>query len=151
MYMPLNRNTIALIATCRSMANAFLKQELRRHGLAGFVPTHGNIIDALLKKGEMPMHSLAEYIRRDKSTVTALVGKLEQMGFVKRNVSSADNRINLVSLTEKGENLRTVFEGVSNRMFATALDGIPDADVEHLGNTLGRIIDNFARAKTDDE
>ena len=139
------RNTIALVATARGMANAFLRRELRRAGLSGLSPSHGNIVHALMEYGEMPMGGLAENIRRDKSTVTTLVAKLERLGYVKRRASAADSRLSVVALTRKGRGLRQVFQDISEKMFAVALDGVDDAEADALGAALGKIIANFSR------
>lgn len=139
------RNTIALIATVRGMANAFLKRELRKAGLAGLAPSHGNIVHALMEEGEMPMGALAETIRRDKSTVTALVAKLERLGYVKRRPAAADSRLSVVALTAKGRALRRAFQDISEKMFAVALNGIGDTEADALGGSLGKIIANFSR------
>lgn len=145
--MKTKRKTIALIATARAEANAFLKRQLRLAGLAGLAPTHGNILDALLRHGDMPMGSLADHIRRDKSTVTALVAKLEGLGYVERKTADADSRLTLVGLTQKGGALREVFERISERMFEVAMAGISEDEAAALERALAKIIANFTHGR----
>ena len=90
--MKRNRDLIARIATARGLANAFLREELAGAGLPDLAPTHGNIIFTLLRDGVTTMTDLAVAIRRDKSTVTALVKKLEALGYVERRPSALDSR-----------------------------------------------------------
>lgn len=136
-------NTISLIATARAEANAYIKRELKKHGLHGLVPTHGNIIFALLSKGQMTMKDLAAVIRRDKSTVTTLVTKLEKHGYVERITCPDDNRVIFVRLTERGQQLRESFEAISKGLNETGLRGFSSSEQEHLAKLLNKIIKNF--------
>lgn len=141
------QNIVSLIAEARGSANAFLKRELEKCALSDLAPTHGNILFALLRRGPVSMGELARQIRRDKSTVTALVKKLEALGYVRRDVADADSRSSMVSLTRKGEALREPFLAISERLFAVATRGIPEAELKALGATLTKVIDNFSRTE----
>ena len=136
-------NTISLIATARAGANAYIKRELKKHGLHELVPTHGNIIFALLTNDQMTMKDLAKVIRRDKSTVTTLVSKLESLGYVERLTWPDDNRVSLVRLTEKGQQLREPFAAISKGLTETGLRGFSLSEKEHLSKSLQKIIRNF--------
>lgn len=138
-----NDKTISLIATARAGANNYLKRELKKHGLQGLVPTHGNIIFALLSNEQMTMKDLATVIRRDKSTVTTLVAKLENLGYVERLTCPDDNRISFVRLTVKGRELREPFEAISDGLIETGLRGLSSLEKEQLSKTLLKIIENF--------
>jgi DNA-binding MarR family transcriptional regulator len=139
--------SIALIATARGMANNFLKEELARAGLPELAPTHGNIIFALLKSGEMTMSDLAAAIRRDKSTVTALVKKLELLGYLRRRQAREDSRTINVTLTEKGERLRATFTDISERLYRIGFAGIAADDIKRMEETLEKVIANFAKTR----
>ncbi|MCR5715213.1 MAG: MarR family transcriptional regulator [Lachnospiraceae bacterium] len=50
---------------------------------------------------------LGKYLYLDSGTLTPVLKKLEQKGYVKRERDSADERVLIVTLTEKGEELKT--------------------------------------------
>lgn len=133
----------SLIATARSAANTYLQRELNAHGLSGLVPTHGSILHALINNEQLTMKELAAIIRRDKSTVTALVRKLEEMGYVRRCPYPEDNRISLVRITEAGLALKKPFEDISTTFIQTGLKGLTEDEKEHLAAALKVIISNF--------
>ena len=60
------------------------------------------------------MSELAKQVHRTKSTVTALVEKLERNGYVLRIPDPEDSRGVLVRLTDKGRALEPAFEAISN-------------------------------------
>jgi DNA-binding MarR family transcriptional regulator len=136
-------DTFSLIAHARGAANDYLTRQLNSHGITGLVPTHGGILWALGRNGQMTMRELAEEIRRNKSTVTALVSKLEVQGYVERFPSGEDSRVTLVRLSEKGEDLRSIFGTISDTLMETGLKGISEEELESFRETLKRIITNF--------
>ena len=112
-------------------------------GLAGFAPSHGDVLACLFKNGDTSMHELAAFAHRTKATTTVLVDKLEQMGFVRRAKSSGDARCQIVSLTPQGEALRPKFADISRRLVARAYAGFSPAEADALDAALERLLSNF--------
>ena len=59
------------------------------------------------------MSEIAKEIKKEKSTVTTLVGKLEKFGYISLKKSDEDSRSTIVSLTEKGNQLVPMFSEIS--------------------------------------
>ncbi|MBW2636297.1 MAG: MarR family transcriptional regulator, partial [Deltaproteobacteria bacterium] len=97
---------VILISRIREKANRFLVSELKSHNMASLAPSHGDILWALFKHGALSMKGLAELIDRDKSTVTALVNKLIFLGYVRKEPDFADSRVNIISLTDEGRDMK---------------------------------------------
>lgn len=97
----------------REAGNAFILAELAREGLTGIAPSHGDILAQLLACESRNMGELARKTGRSKSTVTALVAKLEQNGYVERRPDPDDSRGVRVRLTPKGRALQPAFERIS--------------------------------------
>jgi DNA-binding MarR family transcriptional regulator len=131
------------IGKIRDKANAFLTRELAGRNLKGIAPTHGDILWALFTYGDLPMRKLADIIHRDKSTVTALVNKLIDFGYVERRTHEADSRSNIISLTEKGRSVQKDFWEVSEALRKKAYQGLSDKELETLMRLLTRIYENF--------
>ena len=137
------RSVISLIASIRSKADRFLVKEMKRHGMEGLVPSHGDILSLLLRKETLSMKDIAGVIERDKSTVTTLVDKLIDLGYVEKKKDPEDNRVTLISLTARGKALRKDFYQISERLIGTAYKGIPLKEQEALISTLEKISRNF--------
>ena len=134
---------ILQISRIRDKANVFLSRQLAARNLKGIAPTHGDILWALLTYGDLPMKRLAEIIHRDKSTVTALVTKLIDCGYVERRTHESDLRSSVISLTEKGRAMQKDFCKVSENLRKKAYRGLSEAEKETLMKLLTRIHDNF--------
>ena len=130
---------IFLIGRINYKANRFLLDELVRHGITKLAPSHGEILGALLLRGELQITQLTEYIDKDKSTITALVNKLIRMGYVKKRKDGTDNRISWIALTEKGASLKPGIMDISRKLRKKAYENIREEDKEILYILLSKI------------
>ncbi len=64
-----------------------------------------NCIMALFKNGPLPPSQIARHILVESSTVTGIIDRLEQKGFVRRIRSSQDRRKIFIELTDSGRML----------------------------------------------
>ena len=138
-----NELIIRQIGRIRDKANSFLTRELAARDMKGIAPTHGDILWALYTHGELPMNKLAEIIHRDKSTITALVNKLIELGYVQRRTDDSDSRINMISLTGKGMSMKQQFWEVSEALRKKAYKGLSAEEKKTLMDLLDRIYDNL--------
>ncbi len=108
------------------------------------VSSHGNILFQLSRNEKMSMKELADAIHRDKSTVTALVSKLREQGYLEKVPSEADSRVVFVRLTEKGKKYNVDTQAISSLLNEKCLAGFTDQDKDALYGLLSRISSNFA-------
>ncbi len=136
-------HVIALIGGIREKANGLISAELKRRGHPGLAPSHGAILAQLYQRGPLPMGALARAIRRQKNTVTTLVGKLERAGYVRRLASDSDQRVSMIALTEKGEAFRADFLAISETLLAKAWGDMGQPQREELVAGLERLLANL--------
>lgn len=84
------KNLLSLISKIREYGNRFIIEELKRNGIEGLVPSHGDILVCLYEQNKMTMKDISDKIHRTRPTVTVLVDKLEKLGYVKREASKQD-------------------------------------------------------------
>lgn len=136
-------NTIAMIGRIREKANEFIVKELVKRGHEGLAPTHGNILATLLFQGEMTKTDIAERIKRERSTVTTLISKLEKLGYIESRTNEEDGRSKIVSLTTKGESVRNDMIEISESLFEQQYIGMNDDEVRQFRHGLKKVYDNF--------
>ncbi len=113
-YNTFMKNLLSLISKIHEKGNRFIIEELKRNGIKGLVPSHGDILACLYEQNKMTMKDISDKIRRTRPTVTVLVDKLEKLSYVKRENSKNDNRYTYIVLTDKGLDFKPVFEKISN-------------------------------------
>jgi DNA-binding MarR family transcriptional regulator len=142
--MDMNSNSIiSLISKIRAKVNRHIEAEMSGHGMEGIATSHGDILYALFFRQRMTMAEIAGQIGRDKSTVTALVKKLESLGYVKRERSTEDTRNVYVTLTQKGISLKPAFDKISEDIINMFYKDIPDSDKDELLRILEKIYGNL--------
>jgi DNA-binding MarR family transcriptional regulator len=99
---------IYLIWRIRDKTSRMIVAELKKNSLGALAPSHGDILYVLFFKGPLSMRELANIIHRRQPTVTTLVNKLIQIGYVRKETDSKDERVSIISLTRKGEDLKEV-------------------------------------------
>jgi DNA-binding MarR family transcriptional regulator len=137
------KDIISLISKVRESANSFIENEMSNWGVEGLATSHGDILFSLLKNEKQTMKELAEKIDKDKSTVTALVDKLIKQGYALKTRDTEDNRVVFVTLTEKGKELKPMFDAISQKLFSTVYKDISESEKEELLKILTKIKNNF--------
>ena len=122
------------------MTQKWLTDELAAAGMAGVVPSHGDVLACLFRNGPTAMHDLAAFSHRTRPTTTVLVDKLEQMGLVRRERSDDDARSTVVALTDAGEALRGKFESISRRLVRLVYSSLDKGEAEIFEGLLEKIL-----------
>ncbi len=137
------KSIAALISDTRAGINRHLLQELKRLGIEGLAPSHGAILHHLFNNEQVTMKDLAKAVRRDKSTVTALVGKLVTNGYVEKVSSTQDQRTVFVRLSPKGQALKPVFQEVSRNLIERIWRGFDETEQQELVRLLRKVRANL--------
>lgn len=133
-----------IISSIRRSAYKIIEDELHASGAKGLMYTHGSILYAIYRNGgRMKLSDIAALINRRKPTVTVLVDKLEEHGYVIRRSDEKDSRICMVHVTDKGMLTVEAFKSIENTLRKKALKGFHPADEKHLMSLLGRIYSNL--------
>lgn len=136
-------NSIALASEVRHLANKLINTQLEAHGYKDISTSHGEILFHVYKAGELKMAELAQRVRRDKSTLTVLVRKLETLGYLQREIDETDRRVHLVSLTPKAKDFYPAFKDISALLNDKAFEGFESYEIEMLKSLLTRVIVNL--------
>ena len=144
----MKHDAIMSISRIHAMTQKWLTDELAAAGMAGVVPSHGDVLACLFRNGPTAMHDLAAFSHRTRPTTTVLVDKLEQMGLVQRERSDDDARRTMVALTDAGEALRGKFESISRRLVRLVYSPLDKGEAEIFEGLLGKILANL-KTKTE--
>lgn len=139
-------DTFTLISRTHEQVRRFIAQELRQKGFQGIEASHGNIILSLMQYGALSMNELAQKTDRTPQTITCLVRKLVEQGYVETEKSRQDSRITMTRLTVKGEHLAAVICGISENIYEIQYEGITETEIEVLRSALRRMYRNFTNA-----
>ncbi|MDP5275769.1 MarR family winged helix-turn-helix transcriptional regulator [Chengkuizengella axinellae] len=82
--------------------NDLVHQDIQSYGLN---PTEFAVLELLYHKGDQPLQKIGEKILIASGSITYVVDKLEQKGYLTRNPCPNDRRIIYAAITDKGKEL----------------------------------------------
>lgn len=136
-------NTASLTGKIRDNVNNMIIKELKYYGIEGVAPSHGDILMCLYKVDTLSVKEIAKEIHRTQPTVTVLIDKLQRLGYVRRVRSREDNRVSLISLTESGIELETIFREISSKLNKRIYGDLEESEKEQLEYLLEKVLSKF--------
>ena len=138
---------VYFISKTKLFMTKFIEQELKTSKLSDLIPSHGNILTVLYEATEpVTMKDISNKIGKDKSTVTALVNKLVQLGYVTKEVATYDKRVTHVHLTEKAKQAKQTYDQISHRVQETAYQDFTEDEKKELLRLLKKLSLNFKKS-----
>lgn len=95
----------------------------------------------LWKHKEQSVKAIGERLFLDSNTLTPMLKRLEQKGFIERNRSTEDERTVIISLTKEGELLKEkAFEIPKNILESFQDSSITETEMNDLKKTLTKLL-----------
>jgi DNA-binding MarR family transcriptional regulator len=105
------------------------------------------VLAAIDDGAERTQLELSRMICVDKTTLIAVLDRLEQLGLVVRTVHPNDRRVRIPRITAAGRRAYAKFAAARDEAEARALDGVPAAQRTLLLELLARIADRESAAQ----
>ncbi len=132
-----------LTARVQQISGRIFETILRKYNLSEISPAQGRILFALWKSDNVPIQELVRRTSLSKSTLTSMLDRLEEQGFVVRVPSERDRREILIRLTDKDRSLQDTYEKVTEQMAQISLSGLTEKEIRAFEETLRRILANL--------
>ena len=136
-----------LITKIHQITNRIFKQMLKEYGIKELNPGQGRILFALWQKDGVPIHELSKKTQLTKSSLTTMLDRLQNSGFLKREDDENDRRITIVKLSEKSKNLQKKYVDVSKKMTELFYGTLTEVEIDQFEAYLRRILNNLINAK----
>ena len=134
-----------LIAKIHQITNRIFKKLLKEYGIKELNPGRGRILFALWQKDDIPIRELSIKTQLTKSTLTTMLDRLENAGFLKRVPDEDDRRIIRVKLSEKSKKLQKKYTDVSKKMTEVFYGTLTEEEIDDFEGYLRRILDNLIK------
>lgn len=133
-----------LIARIHQTSGRIFETILRKYGLSEISPAQGRVLFTLWKNDNVPIQELVRRTSLSKSTLTAMLDRLEEQGLIVRVASDRDRRETLIRLTPTDRSLRDAYARVSEEMAGIILAGFAEHEISDLEDKLRRILQNLS-------
>jgi DNA-binding MarR family transcriptional regulator len=137
-----DRNDLGfLLAKSSQHWNELLQEGFRAAGYGEIRPSYGSVLLPLYEQDGLRMVELADRARLSKQTMTTLVRLLERDGLVRRARDPSDGRAFRITLTHRANAFRPVAEEVLDDIDRMIREGLSEAEIECLRDTLRKVMD----------
>ena len=144
--MDVNRdNFLYTLTKIRQRLFAFLEAGLAGNNIRDVPPSWGHILFVLDRKGPLTLQELADGAEKDKSTVSSVIKRLEEGGYVVKEKGKGDGRFVRIRLTARAKRIKPLIWKISDAMNEQLFSGLNAAEKNRLFELLGRVCDNAER------
>jgi MarR family transcriptional regulator for hemolysin len=137
---------LRLNQAARTVGRAF-EEALEEAG--GTLPTWLILLNLTIRK-PANQRELAEAVGIREATLTHHLNALDARGLITRTRDTANRRIHVVELTEAGQAAFTRLQQAAAAFDVRLRAGLAEADLDHLGDLLGRLAANAGGPQADD-
>ena len=136
-------NFLFTLGEVQRLVRAYADKEAARFGITR---AQWAVLAKVERAEGMKQTELAELMEMQPITLTRLVDKLCDAGWIERRGDTADRRVNRLYLRKAGRQLLGKMSGLRSELTATALDGINPADAHRLLTQLEQVKENVRNA-----
>lgn len=128
----------------KKMMHSFVDQQIKSFDINDIVPAYGDILTALyINGGQLKMNQISELVGKDKSTITVLVNKLADRGYVEKEKSKLDKRVTYIRLSKKAYDYENEFHTIASNVKKVAFNDFTEEEIKVFMELLHRMHDNF--------
>lgn len=132
-----------LISQVKQVQGRIFQRLLTESGVEEFNGPQGRILYVLWQEDGIPISRLAQQTGLAKSTLTAMLIRMEEAGLITRQNSSEDKRQVIICLTDTARGLQDRYEQVSEEMNRLFYRGMTQEDADILDGLLDRVLANL--------
>lgn len=141
----LSYRTAMLIREIHSLTAHSMEESVRESGLT---VQQILVVKLLGHKGELTISRLCEEMNLTKGTVSGIITRLEEKGYVEKNKKDQDRRETYVRFSEMGLQFAKAFRIRIEKSYAHIFEGIDEAEMESFIRNLTVIRDRVAHRDT---
>ena len=132
-----------LISQIKQIQGRVFDSLLQNAGIEEFNGAQGRILYVLWQEDNLPIVELSKRTGLAKTTLTSMLDRMEERGFLNRVPDRKDRRQLRIVLTPKAKALNDHYNDVSDEMSRIFYEGFSDHEIEEFENSLEKILQNL--------
>jgi MarR family transcriptional regulator for hemolysin len=136
-------NFLFTLAELQRLVRAYADKQAARYGITR---AQWAVLAKVERSEGLKQTELAEQMEMQPITLTRLIDRLCNNGWIERRSDDSDRRVNRLYLRKAARPLLGKLSGLRSELTATALDGITPADAHRLLSQLETIKENVRNA-----
>ena len=145
---PVDANFLFTLGELQRLVRAYADRQAARFGITR---AQWAVLAKVERFEGMKQTELAEQMEMQPITLTRLIDRLCDSGWIERRSDDTDRRVNRLYLRKAGRALLGKMNGLKSEITTTALKGIGPADAQRLLTQLETVKENVRKAIADAE
>ena len=134
-----------LISKIKQISGRIFDKKLKKYGIGDLNTAQGRIIFSLWQNDNIPISKLARQTALGKTTLTTMLNRLEESGYIVSKTDAKDKRKTLIALSEKSKAIEGRHEAVSKEMTSLFYEGLTEKQIDEFENALKHILSNLVK------
>jgi DNA-binding MarR family transcriptional regulator len=131
------------ISQIKQIQDRIFERLLKANNIDDFNGPQGRILFALWQEDNVPIRDLSEKTSLAKTTLTSMLDRMENKGYLRRVFDPSDRRQVRIVLAEKAAALRDRYESVSSQMKDIFYQDFSEEEIIRFDDTLSKILKNL--------
>ena len=140
-----------LISKVKQISGRIFDKMLKAYQITDLNTAQGRIVFSLWQNDDIPISQLVKQTALGKTSLTSMLDRLEQVGYVIRKPDEQDKRKIVISLTEKSKLLKENYDAVSHDMNSLFYQGLSEDAIDQFEETLKHILANLNQYEEDNK
>lgn len=140
------RNGGFFISQIKQLQDRVFDALLRQSGIQEFNGAQGRILYVLWQEDNLPIVELSKRTSLAKTTLTSMLDRMEDNGFLLRVYDETDRRMIRIVLTPRAQELSEKYYEVSRMMVELFYKGFSEEEIEAFERSLEHILKNMKDA-----
>ena len=138
-----------LITKIKQVQGRIFDVLLQKAGIEEFNGAQGRILYVLWQEDGLPIIELAKRTGLAKTTLTSMLDRMKERGFLARETDSKDRRIVRIFLTERARLLNEQYNVVSDEMSRIFYKDFSDDEIVAFEKLLERVLKNLVQKESE--
>jgi len=135
------------ISQIKQIQDRIFGRLLKAYDIDEFNGAQGRILYVLWHEDRLPIHELSARTSLAKTTLTSMLDRMENIGYVRRVPDPNDRRKTRIILTEKARAMNELYLAVSNQMKAIFYQGFSEEEIIQFDNWLAKALENLKQTE----
>ncbi|HOM02625.1 MAG TPA: MarR family transcriptional regulator [Acetivibrio sp.] len=132
-----------LISQIKQVQGRIFEKLLIKAGIEEFNGPQGRILYVLWQEDNLPIVELSKRTGLAKTTLTSMLDRLENSGFLTRVFDKSDRRRVRIAITDMARSMRDKYNQVSDDMNKIFYKGFSEDEILQFESYLEKILDNL--------
>ncbi|MDF2541712.1 MAG: radical mobile pair system MarR family transcriptional regulator [Herbinix sp.] len=134
-----------IVSQIKQIQGRIFDKLLKNNGIDDFNGPQGRILYVLWQQDNLPISELGARTSLAKTSLTTMLDRMEERGYIQRNNAPNDRRQILITLTDKARSLNSKYDEVTALMNQIFYEGFSDETIKTFDNDLQHVLGNLQK------